>query len=79
MLVLFFFFQRVKRQAINEDDAFNICDAAFQQSPHYKTCLQVVPTFSNDTLVNCIRDLTVSVIKLMNIIGENSNYTSIKI
>lgn len=65
MFASFFFLQRVKRQVINEDDAFNICYAAFQQSPHYKTCLQVVPTFSNDTLVNCISDLTVSVMNII--------------
>uniref|UniRef100_K1QCJ6 Uncharacterized protein n=1 Tax=Magallana gigas TaxID=29159 RepID=K1QCJ6_MAGGI len=49
---------RVKRQAVSEVDAFNICDDAFQQSAHYNICLQVVPNFTNETFANCINDLT---------------------
>lgn len=41
-------------------DAYAICNEAFQQSAYYETCLQIVPNFSNETLVNCINDLVVS-------------------
>ncbi|XP_065927240.1 von Willebrand factor D and EGF domain-containing protein isoform X2 [Magallana gigas] len=51
---------RVKRQAVSEVDAFNICDDAFQQSAHYNICLQVVPNFTNETFANCINDLTIT-------------------
>lgn len=54
------FVQQQKRQALNEVDAYDICNEAFQQSAHYDTCLQIVPNFSNETLVNCINDLVVS-------------------
>lgn len=52
-------FQRIKRQALNEVDAYDICNEAFQQSAYFDTCLQIVPNFSNETLVNCINDLVV--------------------
>lgn len=45
---------------MSEVDAYEICYNAFNQSEHYGTCLQVVPNFTNETLVNCIGDLTVS-------------------
>lgn len=50
----------MKRQALNELDAYDICNKAFQQSTYYETCLQIVPNFSNETLVNCMNDLVVS-------------------
>ena len=50
----------MKRQATNSIEAFDICNEAFQKSSHYGTCLQVVPNFSNETLVNCINDMIVS-------------------
>lgn len=52
--------QRIKRQALNEVDASDICNDAFQQSAYFDTCIQVVPNFSNETLVNCMNDLVVS-------------------
>ena len=52
--------QRVKRQTMTEVEAFTACNDAFQQSTYYDTCLSIVPNFSNETIVNCIRDLTVS-------------------
>ena len=52
--------QRVKRQTMTEVEAFTACNDAFQQSTYYDTCLGVVPNFSNETIVNCVRDLTVS-------------------
>lgn len=50
----------MKRQALNEVDAYDICIKAFQQSEYFDTCLQIVPNFSNETLVNCMNDLAVS-------------------
>ena len=41
------------------EEAFDACKDAFEQSTYYDTCLSVVPNFSNETIVNCIRDLTV--------------------
>lgn len=52
--------QRIKRQALNEIDAYDICNDAFQESAYFDTCIQVVPNFSNETLVNCMNDLVVS-------------------
>ena len=60
LLLFLLLFQRVKRQTLSAIDAFNICDEAFQQSGYYNTCLEAVPNFSNETLLNCISDLTVS-------------------
>nr|XP_022287219.1 von Willebrand factor D and EGF domain-containing protein-like [Crassostrea virginica] len=51
---------RVKRQTMTEVEAFTACNDAFQQSTYYDTCLSVVPNFSNETIVNCVRDLTVT-------------------
>lgn len=55
-----YLFQRIRRQALNEGDAYDICNEAFQRSAYYDTCLQMFPNFSNETLVNCINDLVVS-------------------
>nr|XP_022311532.1 von Willebrand factor D and EGF domain-containing protein-like [Crassostrea virginica] len=51
---------RIKRQIYNSIEAFNICNEAFQQSSYYGTCIQVVPNFSNETLVNCISDIVMT-------------------
>lgn len=59
-----YLFQPFKIRELNENDAFNICNEAFYQSAYYSMCLQVVPNFSNETLVNCISDLTVSILWL---------------
>lgn len=56
----------MKRQALNEVDAYDICNDAFQQATYYDTCLQIVPNFSNETLVNCMNDLAVSNITINN-------------
>ena len=53
-------FQRVKRQTMTEVEAFTACNDAFQQSTYYDTCFSDVPNFSNETIVNCMRDLAVS-------------------
>ena len=53
--------QRVKRQTMTEVEAFTECNDAFQQSTYYDTCFSDVPNFSNETIVNCMRDLAVSV------------------
>ncbi|XP_061171058.1 von Willebrand factor D and EGF domain-containing protein-like [Saccostrea echinata] len=52
--------QREKRQVISENEAIDICQEAFQKSSHYDACLQVVPNFSNESLVNCINDLSMT-------------------
>nr|XP_022289580.1 von Willebrand factor D and EGF domain-containing protein-like isoform X2 [Crassostrea virginica] len=57
--------ERVKRQTFSAIDAFNICDEAFQQSGYYNTCLEAVPNFSNETLLNCISDLTLTGIQTL--------------
>ena len=46
---------------MSEIEAFAACNDAFEQSTYYDTCLSVVPNFSNETIVNCIRDLAVIV------------------
>ncbi|XP_078340850.1 von Willebrand factor D and EGF domain-containing protein-like [Crassostrea virginica] len=45
---------------MSEIEAFAACNDAFEQSTYYDTCLSVVPNFSNETIVNCIRDLAVA-------------------
>nr|XP_022321514.1 uncharacterized protein LOC111123472 isoform X2 [Crassostrea virginica] len=49
--------RRFERQVNSETEAFDICNEAFQQSGYYVNCLQVVPTFNNQSLVNCISDV----------------------
>eukprot|EP00105_Crassostrea_gigas_P015202 XP_011432123.1 PREDICTED: von Willebrand factor D and EGF domain-containing protein [Crassostrea gigas] len=51
---------RIRRQALNEVEANDICNEAFQRSAYYDTCLQMFPNFSNETLVNCINDLVMT-------------------
>nr|XP_022290011.1 von Willebrand factor D and EGF domain-containing protein-like [Crassostrea virginica] len=51
---------RIKRRIYTSNEAFNICNEAFQQSSYYGTCIQVVPNFSNETLVNCIIDIVMT-------------------
>nr|XP_022317659.1 von Willebrand factor D and EGF domain-containing protein-like [Crassostrea virginica] len=51
---------RVKRQTMTEVEAFTECNDAFQQSTYYDTCFSDVPNFSNETIVNCMRDLAVT-------------------
>nr|XP_022323219.1 von Willebrand factor D and EGF domain-containing protein-like [Crassostrea virginica] len=48
---------RQKRQTTRtQDEATSLCETAFQLSGHYETCLQNIPNFSNETLINCIND-----------------------
>nr|XP_022309439.1 uncharacterized protein LOC111115119 [Crassostrea virginica] len=49
--------RRFRRQIYSEIAAFDICNEAFQQSYYYVNCLQVVPTFNNQSLINCISDV----------------------
>ncbi|XP_056017049.1 von Willebrand factor D and EGF domain-containing protein-like [Ostrea edulis] len=51
---------RGKRQVISVSEAQDTCYKAFQQSSLYGTCLQVVPNFSNESVLNCISDLSVA-------------------
>ena len=56
-----FLFKRQKRQTTKtREEATSLCETAFQLSAHYETCLQNIPNFSNETLINCINDLMVS-------------------
>lgn len=56
-----FISKRQKRQTTRtQEDATSLCETAFQLSGHYETCLQNIPNFSNETLINCINDLMVS-------------------
>ncbi|XP_062579694.1 von Willebrand factor D and EGF domain-containing protein-like [Saccostrea cucullata] len=49
---------RSKRQAFtSQEDATTLCTKAFQESAHYKDCLQNVPNFGNETFINCINDI----------------------
>ncbi|XP_048779375.2 von Willebrand factor D and EGF domain-containing protein-like isoform X2 [Ostrea edulis] len=51
---------RRKRQVISVSEAQDTCYKAFQQSSLYETCLQVVPNFSNESVLNCISDLSMT-------------------
>ena len=52
---------------MSENEAFDACNVAFQQSAFYNTCLESVSDFTNETLENCIIDLTVSVLLFLSI------------
>nr|XP_022293366.1 von Willebrand factor D and EGF domain-containing protein-like [Crassostrea virginica] len=52
--------KRTKRQIMSENEAFDACNVAFQQSAFYDTCLESVSDFTNETLENCIIDLTMT-------------------
>ncbi|XP_048767376.2 uncharacterized protein LOC125674294 [Ostrea edulis] len=51
---------RSKRQVITVADAQKTCYTTFEESQLYATCLEVVPNFSNESVENCILDLSMT-------------------
>lgn len=50
--------ERYKRMTTkSKEEATALCVGAFENTAHYKTCLLNIPNFSNETLLNCVKDL----------------------